>query len=191
MSRIEEPFITAIQTGVAIPVRAGDQHRWNVRAPAELQQPPVTARLHSRFGTRLISLAQTNMPIDNPNITREQFQNLVANRRTFMLWSIECGWPMVCVGGERWYEHRGVTATPVQYSGMKLGILRLPSRLLWAGLIVNAVLFAAATLVVWTLPQLILRAVRRRRGQCPQCGYPVGVSPVCTECGTPVLNNPR
>ena len=25
-----------------------------------------------------------------------------------------------------------------------------------------------------------------KRGQCPACGYPIGTSPVCTECGKPV-----
>ena len=32
--------------------------------------------------------------------------------------------------------------------------------------------------------------VRRRRGLCPKCAYPVGASPVCTECGTPIPGGP-
>jgi hypothetical protein len=27
------------------------------------------------------------------------------------------------------------------------------------------------------------RSLRVKRGLCPACAYPVGVSPVCTECG--------
>lgn len=30
---------------------------------------------------------------------------------------------------------------------------------------------------------VICRAARRRRGMSGHCGYPVGASPVCTECG--------
>jgi hypothetical protein len=30
------------------------------------------------------------------------------------------------------------------------------------------------------------RRWRIEHGLCPECAYPVGESPVCTECGTPV-----
>ena len=29
------------------------------------------------------------------------------------------------------------------------------------------------------------------QSQCPQCGYPIGSNPVCTECGAPVRPQPR
>lgn len=186
LSRIEEPYITAIQSGVEVPAPPSEQRRWKAEAPPDLAEPPASGRLHARFGARLRSLTRTNLPIDNPNLTHEQFQNLLANRRTFMLWSIECGWPLPCVGGERWYEHRGLTATPVAYSGAKLGIFRMPSRVLWGGLFVNGVLFAVAAYLLLSVPRVVVGAIRRKRGQCSHCGYPIGSSPVCTECGSPV-----
>jgi len=31
------------------------------------------------------------------------------------------------------------------------------------------------------------RMIRRRRGQCERCAYPVGTSERCTECGAAVI----
>lgn len=63
---------------------------------------------------------------------------------------------------------------------------QLPLYPLWLGFAVNSLVWGGA------MPPLILAArsvrglVRRRRGQCVKCGYPVGTSPVCTECGREV-----
>ena len=60
---------------------------------------------------------------------------------------------------------------------------RLPCRPIWPGFGVNTI-FCAATL--WLLipgPFALRRFVRRRRGLCPGCAYPVGGSVVCSECG--------
>jgi hypothetical protein len=60
---------------------------------------------------------------------------------------------------------------------------------LWPGFVGNTLIYALAVLAVYDLA-LVARGLRRwrrrRRGLCPACGYPVGVSPVCTECGAPV-----
>jgi len=36
-------------------------------------------------------------------------------------------------------------------------------------------------------PKSLRRRRRIKRGLCPACAYPVGQSPVCTECGFPLL----
>jgi len=52
----------------------------------------------------------------------------------------------------------------------------------WAGLIMNTLVYAmlALPLFVWRPIRAVMRA---RRGQCGYCAYPIGTSPVCTECG--------
>jgi hypothetical protein len=62
----------------------------------------------------------------------------------------------------------------------------LPLRPIWLCFAVNT-LFDA--LILWLLilsPFALRRFIRRRRGLCPWCAYPVGQSGVCTECGKPL-----
>ena len=56
---------------------------------------------------------------------------------------------------------------------------RLPVCPSWFGFAVNTLLYAV---ILW-LPFGTRRLIRARRGLCPACAYPVGESPVCTECG--------
>ncbi len=60
-----------------------------------------------------------------------------------------------------------------------------PLRPIWPGFAVNT-LFYAGLLWLLTLipgPFALRRLIRVRRGLCPLCKYPIGVSAVCTECG--------
>jgi hypothetical protein len=63
----------------------------------------------------------------------------------------------------------------------------LPLTPVLPGFVLNTLLYAA---ILWApivgLPAC-RRRLRHRRGQCPACAYPVGVSPVCTECGEAVV----
>lgn len=63
-------------------------------------------------------------------------------------------------------------------------------RLHWTGVLLNPAIFAIPVwLALFATPALIgwvVRARRRRAGQCTRCGYPVGESDLCTECGSPV-----
>jgi hypothetical protein len=62
----------------------------------------------------------------------------------------------------------------------------LPLRLIWPGVIVNTMFYAA---ILWLLicgPFVIRRYARQRGGLCPACAYPMGESGVCTECGSPL-----
>ena len=65
--------------------------------------------------------------------------------------------------------------------------LLLPVRPLWTGFLTNTLFYAV---VLWLLipgPFVFRRLIRRfsriERGLCPKCGYPMGESAVCTECG--------
>ena len=59
----------------------------------------------------------------------------------------------------------------------------LPLRPIWPGFAINTILFAAALWLLIPGPFALRRFIRRRRGQCVKCGYPVGESAMCTECG--------
>lgn len=71
-------------------------------------------------------------------------------------------------------------------SGGRLVIGRsrvLPLHPLWRGLLGDAALFGGALGILAAIPFAARRASRRWRGRCGRCGYPIGASPVCSECG--------
>jgi hypothetical protein len=82
---------------------------------------------------------------------------------------------------------RGGIRTPWSWTGDSLApaILPrvLPYRPIWTGFLVNSVLYAATLTILTALPRQVRRMIRLHRGRCPRCAYPIGASPVCTECG--------
>jgi hypothetical protein len=62
----------------------------------------------------------------------------------------------------------------------------LPLRPIWPGFAINTVFYAALLRPVSLVPGMVRRTIRRTRGQCPACAYPIGTSNVCTECGAAV-----
>ncbi len=60
---------------------------------------------------------------------------------------------------------------------------RLPLRIIWPGFAVNTAFYAALLWLLIPGPFTLRRLIRRRRGLCPKCCYPMGESSVCTECG--------
>ena len=61
--------------------------------------------------------------------------------------------------------------------------LIIPYELLWPGFAVNTLFYATILWLVIPGPFVLTRFLRVRRGLCPLCKYPIGVSAVCTECG--------
>ena len=59
----------------------------------------------------------------------------------------------------------------------------LPYGPIWPGLIVNTLLYATVLIAVMSMWFAARSKLRLRRGLCPSCKYPIGVSEVCTECG--------
>lgn len=64
--------------------------------------------------------------------------------------------------------------------------LSLPVAPIYSGLVINAAFYALLLWLLLTTPLAARRMLRRRRGLCEKCAYPIGVSAVCTECGKPV-----
>ena len=59
----------------------------------------------------------------------------------------------------------------------------IPMRVIWRGTIFNALIYAMLVVVVWRVPRRLLRSTRGRRGNCVDCGYVLGSSSRCPECG--------
>lgn len=62
----------------------------------------------------------------------------------------------------------------------------LPLRPIWSGFLLNTLIYAVALWVLICGPFALRRFIRVRRGLCPCCRYPIGASPVCSECGKPL-----
>jgi hypothetical protein len=61
-----------------------------------------------------------------------------------------------------------------------------PYRAIWHGFAINNVVYATILWLLFFAPFAARRMLRRRRGLCEKCAYPIGVSAVCTECGAAV-----
>ncbi len=59
----------------------------------------------------------------------------------------------------------------------------MPLRPIWPGFAVNTLFYAATLWLLILGPFALRRLLRRRRGRCPACSYPMGESAVCSECG--------
>jgi len=64
--------------------------------------------------------------------------------------------------------------------------LHLPFVPVWPGFAINTIIYATILCVLFFAPGVLRRTIRRKRGLCPACAYPIGSNPVCTECGTAV-----
>ncbi len=80
--------------------------------------------------------------------------------------------------------------TIVGEGGGRGGRLRyIPYRPIFPGFIINTFFYALLLWLLFAAPFAARRTLRRRRGQCEKCAYPIGVSPVCTECGAAVTGS--
>jgi hypothetical protein len=122
----------------------------------------------------------------------------------------DVGWPMRALRSQRVGSFEGAPRGPLPsttFASWRVGIVRstaisalgvsgshvryIPVFPIWTGFIANSVFFGATVwLAILGVPRL-MRWNRRRRGRCPACAYPVGASPVCTECGATVTPRPQ
>ncbi len=131
----------------------------------------------------------------DPNINKYQF---VYARET------SCGWPLLSLHGIRWgpitysenlkhhvftQEHIRITAIHLSDVGDKVILGErefLPYGPLWPGFAINTLFYAVILWLFFAAPFTLRRWRRVRKGLCPKCAYPVGISDTCTECGKPV-----
>lgn len=110
------------------------------------------------------------------------------------------GWPMISFACATFYSP--ANPQPLVVGGIELEDLprmpttqpmstTLPTQPLLPGLIVNTLLYSLAAWVLISGPFIVRRVLRVRRKQCTGCGYPIGMSMVCTECGQKVLGDAK
>ncbi len=113
------------------------------------------------------------------------------------------GWPLLSMWSE-YFTHGdqtieelrsnpgSLTYTTLPYRGIALKtgtratypIERvLPLGMIWPGFAINTLFYAAILWLVIPGPFILRRLIRHWRGLCPKCGYPMGESSICTECG--------
>lgn len=90
-------------------------------------------------------------------------------------------WPCLAMEWSTWGRYRMEARDMLRAGGYEL-----PLRPIWPGFAVNTLFYAAVLwLLIWG-PFALRRLVRKQRGLCPACGYPVGGLATCTECGRPL-----
>jgi hypothetical protein len=104
------------------------------------------------------------------------------------------GWPLLTVEGDytpEWTGGRYIYHPRGMVSLMMAGRERdSPLRPIWPGFIVNTLFYALLLWLMFFAPFAARRTRRRRRGLCEKCAYPIGTSPICTECGAAVAHSP-
>jgi len=105
-------------------------------------------------------------------------------------WLHASGWP--CRSFYVRIENTSALGVRVQY-GMAVGPRLqnghgyLPLGPIWPGFVMNSLIYGGVLWVMWAGLLALRRMIRRQRGQCPACAYPIGTSGVCTECGAAVM----
>lgn len=109
----------------------------------------------------------------------------------------KAGWPLYAIEGNEFRipTHPGWRIERHGCMGLAIlwpfGVESIPIRPILPGFIVDSTMFGAIAWLLLTIPGAAVRLIRRRRGQCPACGYPRGSSPICTECGAAFAKNPK
>ncbi len=107
------------------------------------------------------------------------------------------GWPLICLvssmdatlnnPGRGWtYGAVSGGISLAGFQGSDQMPRSLPLRPVWTGLALNTLTSAALLWLLFFAPFTLRRHLRARRDLCPACGYPVGESAACSECGRAV-----
>jgi hypothetical protein len=110
-----------------------------------------------------------------------------------------CGWPARSLGGvvvvrfryqgsSRQVDVERYSALPLEPQLLADPLKRWQARALvyeplWPGFAINTAFYAAILWLLFAAPFALRRRTRIKRGLCPACAYPIGDSPLCTECG--------
>lgn len=103
------------------------------------------------------------------------------------------GWPFPCMyggsaigsldsyDGSGFYSFGYIQISSTRYRNGFGGVV--PTRFAFFGFIANVAIFAAPLFALIHCVRVAARLRRSRQGRCPMCGYPMGNSRCCSECG--------
>jgi hypothetical protein len=113
----------------------------------------------------------------------------------WMLYRHQAGWPSASLAAVLWRHWSGnelvqesldwLTGIPTHREARIS--MTLPVVPLWPGFAINTLFYAVILWLLFATPFALRRRLRRKRGLCPACAYPIGTSDVCTECGRSIL----
>ena len=112
------------------------------------------------------------------------------------LWRVGNGWPARALFASyhrNVFHEQFVVASGIPTAGVwsypKVASLRhpmqiaLPTRPIWRGLLIDIAFYGVIAYLLLFVPRQVRRTLRRRRGLCVKCAYPVSEG-TCPECGT-------
>lgn len=172
---------------------------WPVDVPTDWPDPPhkLTASALSGFGVRYVDTHfGTGEDVAYPGTPSFYVQEWDAGR-------IDAGWPFACLTAHHASYYTSRTAQrpwwvlPEWAGGLRVRGVRdsppwtnnpmpMPYRPLWPPLVFDTLFWGGLIAGMCFGIPVTRRALRRRRGLCLACAYPIGSSPVCSECGKPV-----
>lgn len=159
-------------------------HVWPRALPAKWPQSPDYAVAETRKWALLESISSIDLDTNPSEVWRRG------------MYSLHAGWPLRCWAGTRVVsrETSGAVDTDRVFGCISLprpvearvGFKYLPVGVKPIAFMTNLALYCGLFGGLWIFPRWTRGRLRARRGLCPTCAYPVGVSPVCTECGRAV-----
>ena len=100
------------------------------------------------------------------------------------------GWPLRSLVGIK-VERMNAAAPVSTHTLLLFEGLTIPYGPIWYAFILNAILYATVFWAPIRGPSAIRWLVRWKRGLCVTCGYPIGDSLICTECGRTLVRQSR
>jgi hypothetical protein len=160
---------------------AAEVRWWRDHAPAGFADAPS-----AHFDQRSFGRCLTDMNFEQAAGPGVAWQRHVALRR-------RAGWPMLTMEGATWsnplepssrLQRHGLFFPPSGWpNAATMGIPYVP---IWRNFAINTLFYAAILWLLFAAPFALRRRSRIKRGLCLACGYPIGESDVCTECGARV-----
>lgn len=170
------------------PLRTADISFWQARKLCGWPDKPQNYSITYTFGATLLNYsASYYLEPDGTALYDKYYPPHIASWVCGILCESHSGWPLQGMCSTKWYiegdaesEHRGIIRGWYRGEGWH------DFRPLWPDFAINTLFYPAILWLLFAAPFALRRWRRIRRGLCPKCGYPIGDSPVCTECGAAV-----
>jgi len=181
--------LTVSTSSTQAPMR--DALKWPQDPPSDWPAPD-DARENAHFG---------NLDITASHNLHELLRTRMGDPTVIVHWMVDYrfGWPMRSLCSTALSIQSGRAITPIPGNLIQSGVIAPPlvnpSRFGTRRIALNPIAtgFAVNTLCYGVLAAAVAVAfsqarsrARLRRGLCACCSYPIGTSPVCTECGKPI-----